>query len=54
MSELRENYAERMIAIYGLEDSIVIQFCHLCETWADNSWNDKVLQILVEAHEENA
>ena len=53
MSEIRENYIDRMIAIYGLENPIVIQFCRLCEHWEDNSWNNKILQLLVEAHEGN-
>lgn len=51
MSEIRENYIDRMIAIYGLENPIVIEFCRLCENWEDNSWNNKILQLLVEAHE---
>ena len=51
MSEIRENYVDRMIVIYGLENPIVIEFCRLCESWEDNSWNNKILQLLVEAHE---
>lgn len=51
MNEIRENYIDRMIAIYGMENPIVIQFCHLCETWEENEWNDKILRLLVEAHE---
>lgn len=51
MSEIRESYIDRMIAIYGLENPIVIEFCRLCEDWEDNSWNNKILQLLVEAHE---
>ena len=51
MSEIRENYIDRMTRIYGLENPIVIEFCRLCEKWEENEWNDKVLRYLVEAHE---
>ena len=51
MSEIRENYIDRMCRIYGLENPIVIEFCRLCEMWEENEWNDKVLRYLVEAHE---
>lgn len=51
MTNFRENLLDRMIAIYGLENPIVIEFCRLCEKWEDNEWNDKVLRYLVEAHE---
>ena len=48
---MRENLMDRMIRIYGYENPIVIEFCRLCEEWEENDWNDKVLTILVEAHE---
>lgn len=48
---MRENLMDRMIRIYGYENPIVVQFCRLCEEWEENDWNDKVLTILVEAHE---
>ena len=51
MTTYRENLLDRMIHIYGLEDSIVIQFAEMCERYANNSWNDDVLRLLVEAHE---
>lgn len=51
MTTYRENLLDRMIAIYGLEDPIVVQFAGMCEKYADNDWNDDVLRILVEAHE---
>ena len=50
-TKMRENLMDRMIRIYGYENPIVIQFCRLCEEWEENDWNDKVLTILVEAHE---
>lgn len=54
MTAYRENLIDRMIAIYGLENPIVIEFAHLCEDWEENDWNNKVLTILVEAHEAEA
>ena len=51
MSEIRENYVDRMCHIYGLENPIVIEFACMCENWEENEWNNKVLRILVEAHE---
>lgn len=51
MSEYKEKLIDRMTAIYGLEDPIVIEFCRLCEKWEDNDWNNKILRYLVEAHE---
>ena len=53
MSEYRENLLDRMIAIYGLENAIVVEFARLAEKWEDNQWNDKVLRYLVQAHEQN-
>jgi len=52
MSKEREALAERMIAIYGMEHPIVIDFCWMCEEWEENEWNNTVLDILVKAHEE--
>ena len=51
MNAIRENLLDRMIRIYGFENDIVIQFAELCERYADNTINDKMLTILVEAHE---
>ena len=51
MNATRENLLDRMIRIYGFENDIVIQFAELCERYADNAINDKMLTILVEAHE---
>lgn len=50
-TKMRENLMDRMIRIYGYENPIVIEFCRLCEEWEENAWNDKVLEILVSAHE---
>ena len=51
MNELRENLIDRMIKIYGFENPIVIRFCDLCENYGEGDWNDKILTLLVEAHE---
>lgn len=48
---MRENYIDRMVAIYGLENPIVIDFCRMCEEWPENEWNNTILRLLVEAHE---
>lgn len=51
MNATRENLINRMIRIYGFENDIVIQFAGLCERYTDDATNDKMLTILVEAHE---
>ena len=51
MNKIREDYINRMIAIYGFEHPCVVQFRSICEDWADNDWNNTVLRLLVEAHE---
>lgn len=54
MSDRRERLINRMIRIYGFEHQIVIDFCKLCESYADSEWNDQCLTTLVEAHEANS
>ena len=51
MTTYRENLLDRMIAIYGLEAPIVIQFAGMCERYENNAFNDDILRLLVEAHE---
>lgn len=51
MTPYREELADRLIRLYGFENDITISFCKLCEQWEENEWNNKVLRILVEAHE---
>lgn len=50
MSNYRESLCNRMINLYGFEHPAVIQFCQLAEHWRGD---DKVLRIVVEAHEGN-
>ena len=51
MTTYRENLLDRMIAIYGLEAPIVVQFARMCEDYHATKWNDTILRLLVEAHE---
>jgi len=51
MTICREKLIDRMIRLYGLESPIVIEFCRLCEDWESTEWNDKVLTLMVGAHE---
>lgn len=52
MKEIREQLADRMIRLYGFESPITIEFCRLCEEWADTEANDRALTTLVKCHEE--
>ena len=51
MTKCREKLIDRMIAIYGFENPIVVEFARLCEDWESTEWNEKVLTIMVGAHE---
>lgn len=51
MNDKRERLIDRMIKIYNPKHPIVIEFCKLCERYADSEWNDQCLTTLVEAHE---
>lgn len=44
-----EQLMDRMIAIYGYENEITIEFCALCEKQV---FSVKVLETIVKAHEE--
>lgn len=44
-----KNLLDRMIAIYGLEHEVTIEFARLLET---KTFTKKVLTAIVEAHEE--
>lgn len=48
---MRDDLLNRMIKLYGFENPIVIQFAQLCESYEENEWCDKMLYLLVEAHE---
>ena len=51
MTTYREHLIDRMIALYGLENPMVIQFAQMCEDYHDTEWNDTVLRLIVEANE---
>ena len=51
MTEFRENLIDRMIALYGYENEVVVRFATYCEEWEENEWNNKMLSTLVKAHE---
>lgn len=53
MTTYRKNLIDRMIALYGFENPIVIEFAKLCENWAESEWNNQCLRVAVEAHEAN-
>lgn len=48
---MREELMNRMIRLYGFESPITIDFCWMCEEWADTEANDNALAILVKYHE---
>lgn len=52
MNKIREQLADRMIRLYGFESPITIDFCWMCEEWADTEANDNALATLVKCHEE--
>ena len=52
MNKIREQLADRMIRLYGFESPITIDFCRLCEEWADTEALNSVLTTLVKCHEE--
>ena len=51
MSEIREKMIDEMIALYGYEHPAVIQFCEFCERLGENEWNNRMLEILLHAHQ---
>ena len=52
MSKIREQLVDRIIRLYGFESPITIDFCWMCEEWADTAANDNALATLVKCHEE--
>lgn len=49
----RKQLRDAMIQLYGMESDIVVEFCNLCVWLEENEWNERVLNLLVEAHEAN-
>lgn len=53
MTTYREQLVDRMIRIYGFEHDCVLTFINMCEKYENSFWYDRVLEILVESHEED-
>jgi DNA polymerase III alpha subunit len=51
MSNKRKEMIEAMIALYGYEHPAVVQFCDFCERLEENEWNNRMLEILLHAHQ---
>ena len=52
MSTTRKNLIDRMIKLYGPEHPNVIWFVGLCERWKNTEYDDRLLRVTVECHEE--
>ena len=52
MTEYRESLLTRIIRIYGFEHEVTLDFVRLCEEWVDDIAHDRILEMLVETHEE--
>lgn len=48
---MREGLIDRMLRLYGEESVLYKEFVKLCQRYDDTEWNNKVLEILVLAHE---
>ena len=51
MTNFREKLVDRMIALYGFEHKLTVNFATLCEEWEDTEQNDLCLRVVVEVHE---
>ena len=54
MTNFRKDLVDRMIRLYGFENPMVIDFCFYAEGMPNNAWNNRTLELLVEAHEAEA
>lgn len=52
MNVKREALLNRIIRIYGFEHEVTLDFARLCEEWVDDIAHDRILEMLVESHEE--
>lgn len=52
MTDFRNNLLTRIIHIYGFEHEVTIDFTRLCEEWQNDIAHDRILEMLVESHEE--
>lgn len=52
MTDFRNELLTRMIHLYGFEHECVLDFARMCEEWVDDIAHDRILEMLVESHEE--
>ena len=52
MTDFRNELLTRMIHLYGFEHENVLDFARMCEEWRDDIAHDRILEMLVETHEE--
>ena len=52
MTDFRNDLLTRIIHIYGFEHGVTIDFVRMCEEWENDIAHDKMLEMLVESHEE--
>ena len=45
----RKEMQDKLIRVFGMEDSRVVWFFQLCEDYDDNEWNNKCLEGMVMA-----
>lgn len=53
MDAKRNELIDRMVRLYGFENSIVIKFCEACEGWAQDEEHTRLLEIIAIAHEQS-
>ena len=44
---------DAMVQLYGTKSKVVIDFCELCDKWAENDQDIYILNTIVKAHEAN-
>ena len=52
MSAKRNELINRMIRLYGFEHPFVIEFCKMCERWAQDEDHTHLLEVFVISHEQ--
>ena len=52
MNIYREKLVDKMIQIYGYEHPLVIAFARMCETCAEDTYVDTLLETLVKVYTE--
>lgn len=52
MTEYRKSLLRRIIELYGENHTFVQRFTDLCERYSNTPWNDEVLSLIVNSHED--